>query len=82
MDFCQSRDYDVFFIETITDDLELIKLYIDGIEQSNPDYWNLTKEEAVLKFEQHYQDYAKTYEPLCSEIDAKVRDQFVMFLIF
>ncbi|XP_063726676.1 6-phosphofructo-2-kinase/fructose-2,6-bisphosphatase-like [Symsagittifera roscoffensis] len=64
VEFCHSRDYDLCFLESITDDLNLIQLYIAGIEQSNPDYLNMSREAAVVKFENHFRDYADSYEQL------------------
>jgi len=72
MDFCSSQDYDLFFIETITYERSLIQLYINGIELSNPDYLNLSKEEALVKFDSHFKDYYDTYQSLDDESEEDI----------
>lgn len=76
--FCRERDYDLFFIESITDDRSLIQLYIKGIEETHPDYLNMSKDEAVVKFENHFEDYSYSYE----ELDAEVEDGIAFLKIF
>ena len=80
VEFCHSRDYDLCFLESITDDLNLIQLYIAGIEQSNPDYLNMSREAAVVKFENHFRDYADSYEQLDEQVGFIFYNSFFLLL--
>jgi broad specificity phosphatase PhoE/predicted kinase len=77
IDFCGSNGYDLFFIETLTDNKKIIQMYLVGIEVEHPEYAGLTHEQAVDKFEFHMREYGKTYEPLDAEVEVEKNISFL-----
>ncbi|XP_071810154.1 6-phosphofructo-2-kinase/fructose-2,6-bisphosphatase 1-like isoform X2 [Asterias amurensis] len=71
-EFCTQRCYQVFFVESICDDPDVIRTNIEDVKLGSPDYKDNDKEEAKQDFEKRIEHYKIFYEPLDEELDRDV----------
>uniref|UniRef100_A0A4W5LSF6 6-phosphofructo-2-kinase/fructose-2,6-biphosphatase 1 n=1 Tax=Hucho hucho TaxID=62062 RepID=A0A4W5LSF6_9TELE len=62
----------VFFVESICDDPEIIAQNITDVKVSSPDYLNCDKDEALADFLKRIECYKQTYVPLDDEKDRRL----------
>ncbi|XP_067934345.1 6-phosphofructo-2-kinase/fructose-2,6-bisphosphatase-like isoform X2 [Watersipora subatra] len=81
-----SRQYSVFFVESVCTNPEMIIENIKAVKVSGPDYDGMSSDQAAEDFLKRIAHYQGTYEPLCEEYDKdlsfiKVYDQGEKFLV-
>ena len=68
---CLPRGINVFYVESVCTDPEIVKNNILDVKLNGPDYKNLapTTEEALEDFVKRIRHYEDSYEPLDEQID-------------
>ncbi|XP_022097632.1 6-phosphofructo-2-kinase/fructose-2,6-bisphosphatase 1-like isoform X3 [Acanthaster planci] len=72
MEFCSQRCYQVFFVESICDDPNVVQSNIEEVKLGSPDYKDKDKEEAINDFTRRIDHYKDSYEPLDETLDRDV----------
>ncbi|XP_038067358.1 6-phosphofructo-2-kinase/fructose-2,6-bisphosphatase 1-like isoform X2 [Patiria miniata] len=72
MEFCNQRCYQVFFVESICEDPNVVQSNIEEVKLGSPDYKDNDKEEAMADFIKRIDHYKNSYEPLDETLDRDV----------
>lgn len=66
---CKENLIDVFYIEMVCNDEELIAENIKAVKLTSPDYEDISDEDAIKDFSQRLKNYEAAYEPLDEHYD-------------
>lgn len=68
-DFCEENQFQTFFIESICDDPEIIKGFIQELKIYSPDYVHIDQEKAAEDFKLRLQHYEETYQEISDKCE-------------
>ncbi|XP_071817755.1 6-phosphofructo-2-kinase/fructose-2,6-bisphosphatase 1-like isoform X3 [Apostichopus japonicus] len=67
--FCQEHCFNVFFVESMCSDPDVIQCNIKEVKLSSPDYYKTAQEDAIKDFLLRIQHYEDNYETIDEELD-------------
>jgi broad specificity phosphatase PhoE/predicted kinase len=70
---CVEKGFEVFFIELVNDDPDVIEANVRATKVTSPDYAGMDPERAVADFRQRIAHYASTYEPVGDDEGAYIK---------